>query len=433
MSDHNLHSRRDFLRYSAVLSAGMVIPAFLSETASTVVGQQPRHADPAPAARRQPISGFKDDRILVVIQLGGGNDGLNCLPPYADDAYYRARRVVNIPRPTVIKLDDYFGFHPAMTALKALYDDGKVAVINGVGYPNPNRSHFRSMDIWHSASDADRYEKDGWLGRYFHNCCEGHSNTTAGIQFGSELAPAFLGSPLGVAFDDPARFRWEAGFGLDTETAFKAVNRLDNQAGSNPEAHSLDFLRHVTANIVMSSSQVRDASNLRRQTPDYPTGGRGRLGAALRQVAGLIAANMPTRIYYLAVGGFDTHANQLNAHQNLLAAFSEGVSAFYKDLKMNGQADRVVMMAFSEFGRRVQENASNGTDHGTAGPMFLIGDGVNPGCHGHYPSLTQLERNGDLVHNVDFRSVYATVLENWFDVRHAPVLRKRFPTLNLIR
>ncbi|MGE3850840.1 MAG: DUF1501 domain-containing protein, partial [Planctomycetota bacterium] len=321
------------------------------------------------------------------------------------------------------------GLHERLAPLKELFDNGLVGVINGVGYPNPNRSHFRSMEIWHTASDSERYERDGWIGKYFHNCCSGTPEAVCAVNLGPNLPQAFDGMSHGVGFQQAEQFRWEAGVARDTDAAFRKLNRLASAAESITQDRPIDFLRHVTSNIVLSSDRVKAAAGQPRRRVQYPG---SRLSQPLQTIAGLIAAEMPTRLYYTDISGFDTHANQQGGHENLFVQVSGCIKAFYDDLKANGQADRVMIMVFSEFGRRVEENASRGTDHGTAGPMFLVGDGVKPGVHGTYPSLTDLDQ-GDLKHTVDFRSVYGSVLEQWLDVRHEQVLRRTFPLLELAK
>lgn len=418
-----LFTRRDFLKSAAIASAGAFMPAFLANTL--------RAAVPEGALLRagQPIPGFKDDRILVMLQMGGGNDGLNTVIPYGDDTYYKARPNLGVAKKDVLRVDDYTGLHAGLKDLKALYDDGRVALINGVGYPNPNRSHFRSMEIWHTASDAEEYLRDGWIGRYFDNCCSGEAQPVAGVAVDSVPPQAFDGRRgLGVAFEQPDRFRWQAGADVDNESVFRALNKID-EATEVKSVTTLDFLRHTAANMALSSDRVKDAGRKERARLEYPN---SELGRDLRTVADMILGGLPTRLYYVSFTGFDTHANQTGTHERLLGQVGAAVAAFHGDLKKAGASGRVLTMAFSEFGRRVAENASRGTDHGTAAPMFLVGDAVHAGLHGRYPSLTNLD-NGDLRHTVDFRAVYASVLEQWFAVDAAQVLTRKFDTLKLLK
>ncbi len=411
-------TRREFLRGALIAGAGMTLPAFLTEavSANAVEGHLP---------------GFKDDRILVVIQLGGGNDGLNTIVPYGDDAYYRSRQVLRVERQQLLRLDDQLAMNDAMTGLKELYDEGGLGIVNGVGYPNPNRSHFRSMEIWQTAVDSDRYSETGWVGRYFDHCCSGTPEPQAGVHVGpGEMPQAFTGrSGAGVGFTDPERFRWATGGVEGLEDAFARANQLDTVRTSANETDNLDFLRHMTNNAVIASEDVQRAGRTRRQPVDYPASA---LANQLRTIATLIAGGLPTRIYYTSLTGFDTHANQSATHRRLLEQFSGALPAFLRDLKKIGVADRVQVMCFSEFGRRVEENASRGTDHGTAGPMFLAGAGITPGLHGQYPSLTDLD-GGDLRHTVDFRSVYTDVLEGWFGADASRVVGRKFQRAGIVK
>jgi len=400
-------TRREFMKHTAVFSAIGVAPQFLMRT----VG-----------AATHSIKGFKDDRVLVVVQLGGGNDGLNTLVPYADDAYYRARPRLGLRENRLIKLNDALAFNDKLEGFMRLHDNGQLAIVQGVGYPNPDRSHFRSMAIWHTATDSDKYTGTGWIGRYFDHHCSGSARPQVGVALSKERPQAFDGEKgFGVAFENPADFGWRPGEGAATEEAFAALN-----AGGDGDTN-LDFLRHVTSNAIMSAREVKEAAEGAR---DRQRRGR-QMGAALETVATLIKGDLATRIYFVSVSGFDTHSNQAGQHDALLERVGRGLSQFQETLRSDGTADRVITMVFSEFGRRVNENASGGTDHGTAAPMFLIGDGIRPGLHGVQPSLHDLDQ-GDLKHTVDFRQVYATVLENWFEVDAKPVLGRRFATLDLI-
>ncbi len=403
-------SRRDFMKTAAMFSVLGVAPQFLTRT---VEG----------AARS--IEGFKDDRVLVVVQLGGGNDGLNTLVPHADDAYYRARPRLGLKQNELIRINDDLAFNARLEGFMRLYDNGQLAVVQGVGYPNPDRSHFRSMEIWHTASDSDEFVSTGWIGRYFDHACSGSARPQAGVAVGKERPQAFEGEGgFGVAFENPETFGWQPGRGADNEANFARLNApgLPSEEGSN-----LDFLRHVTSNAIMSSHEVREAAEKARGEPR----GNRRMGPQLETIASLIQAHLQTRIYYVSVSGFDTHANQSGQHDNLLKVVGEALHAFQERLRRDGTAHRVTTMVFSEFGRRVDENGSGGTDHGTAAPMFLMGDNVRPGLHGAHPSLTDLDQ-GDLKHTVDFRQVYASVLNDWFAVKPAAVLGRDFPTLGLM-
>ncbi|MGI8907059.1 MAG: DUF1501 domain-containing protein [Candidatus Sumerlaeaceae bacterium] len=416
MSDNCLLcTRREFIRASSIFAVGAAMPAFLARAAAA-----------ANAELGGPIPGFKDDRVLVVVQLGGGNDGLNTLVPFTDDAYYRARPRIALKDDKLIKLTGDVALNSRMKAFKELADQGKLCVIEGVGYPNPNRSHFRSMEIWHTAVDSDRYSDSGWIGRYFDNQCGGTAEPVAGVAVGGERPQAFGGQKgFGVAFQDPNSFGWTEGQGEAKEKNFQMLNA----ANELPHNDTLDFLRKVTNNAVLSSDRVREVAKKYKGGVEYP---REQFANSLQTVAKMIAGGLPSRIYYVTLTGFDTHANQANSHDNLLERFANGVAAFQRDMQAQGNSDRVLIMTFSEFGRRVGENASGGTDHGTAAPMFLVGDMLNPGMAGKRPSLTDLDQ-GDLKYTTDFRGVYASILDQWLGADSKLVLGKAFPQTGLIK
>lgn len=406
-------TRRDFFKTAAVFSALGVAPQFLTRTAE---------------AAMQTIHGFKDDRVLVVVQLGGGNDGLNTLVPHSNDAYYNARPKIGLGSDRLLKLSDDVSLNNRLEGLMRLYDDAKLGIIQGVGYPNPDRSHFRSMEIWHTASDSDQFLGTGWIGRYFDHECSGSARPQAGVAIGKERPQAFDGEKgFGVSFENPNSFGWQPGDGVDNEVNFAKANARELPASNNA---NLDFLRHVTSDAIMSSKEVQDAS-MHAGAMEGAKGGRQNLGQQLETVAQLIRGDLQTRIYYVSASGFDTHANQLGQHDNLLKGIGDSLLAFQQRIEADGTADRVTTMVFSEFGRRVKENKSGGTDHGTAAPMFVIGNHIKPGLYGQYPSLTTLD-DGDLIHTVDFRQVYAAVLNEWFAVDPKMVLGREFTALPVI-
>jgi uncharacterized protein (DUF1501 family) len=430
-----LHTRRQFLR--TFLLGGAVswtIPAFLERTFFTLDAMA---ADSA----IQTATG-KDGPILIVLQLAGGNDGLNTLVPFGDDAYFRARPTLAIPGGKTLRLTDHFGLNPKLVGLKTLHDEGHLAIVQGVGYPNPNRSHFRSTEIWHTASDSAVTEKYGWMGRYFDSCCKGE-DPSIGVSIGGQPPQAFAApEPRGISFSRPEQFRFDLKNASDRDVAddfFRSVNDFESgqmDGGSigmlpghaDGEGDSLDFLQRTSLDAVMSSDKVAEIIKCTRPGASYPS---NRLADSLNLVARLIGGGMPTRVYYVAQGGYDTHSNQIGAHERLMAELDSSLSAFCADLKAQGNFDRVLLMSFSEFGRRVQENASGGTDHGAAAPLFVVGGKVRPGIYGAAPSLTQLH-HGDIIHNVDFRSVYATVLSKWLNAPVEPVLKRSFPLLSFV-
>ncbi|HIA47569.1 MAG TPA: DUF1501 domain-containing protein [Candidatus Hydrogenedentes bacterium] len=407
----NQLTRRDFFKSAAVYSAlGTVAPQFLTQTVE---------------ATTQAIAGFNNDRVLVVVQLAGGNDGLNMLVPYSNDAYYNARPGLALKKERLITINDDLAFNQKFSGMKNVYDNGQLAIIQGIGYPNPDRSHFRSMEIWHTASDSDEYESTGWIGRYFDHECSGSARPQVGVSITKEHLQAFSSKKgYGVSFEDPKSFGWKEGKGHDSSNSFAELNAATSNSDSN-----IDFLRHVTSNAIMSSKEVHKASEMAGQ--EMNRRGRTPLSRTLSNVAALIKNELSTRIYYVNAGGFDTHANQTGQHDNLLNQVSTGLEGFQNQLRKDGTADRVTTMIFSEFGRRVNENKSGGTDHGTAAPMFLMGENVNAGLHGRTPSLTDLDQ-GDLKFTTDFRSAYADVLENWFAVDPVRILGKKFDPLKII-
>jgi len=399
-------------------------------------------------ALTQTVTG-KDGTILVVLQMAGGNDGLNMIVPFADDAYHRARPRLSLPADQILKIDNYVGLNPKLAGLKSLYDEGHVAIVQGVGYPNPNRSHFRSTEIWQTASDADRTLSDGWIGRYFDNCCAG-ADPTVGVAIGEETPQAFAAkNPTGVTFSRPEQFRFrpsqpDGGRMSAEEMLFRQLNETASgeEAVAAPDGASvgaingktksdlstLDFLQRTALDAQLSSDKILAIARKSKSTVTYP---QGQLAASLNIIARMIGGGLPTRVYYASQGGFDTHAGQINAHQRLMTEFNDAVAAFVSDLKQQGNFQRVLLMTFSEFGRRVQENANGGTDHGAAAPMFVLGGAIKPGLFGKCPSLTDLD-HGDLKFNTDFRGVYGTVLDRWLKAPSQTVLGRKFPALAII-
>jgi uncharacterized protein (DUF1501 family) len=430
-----IQTRREFLRKSLFfLATSYSAPFFLTRT---VLALDSARANAATAS----IPGMPDDHILVVIQMGGGNDGLNTLVPFGMDEYYRVRPQLAVAKDKILKLNDTVGLHPNLEKLKSLYDAGRMAVVQGVGYPNPDRSHFRSMEIWHTGDPKSKSVQYGWLGRYLDNACPGcdprsnRTNPVAGLNVGSWM-PLALKSQRGlsVAVDNPDSFRWipaavEDNDALKAETTFERLNRVVAHNLKDPQVARLDFLSRVAMNAQLSSDRLRDVLNKSKAAQaSYPGSG---LGRQLQMVSRMIAGGLGTRVYYVSMGGFDTHANQKGAHERLLAELAEGVEAFYSDLDKQGNTGRVLTMTFSEFGRRVAENASGGTDHGTAAPMFVFGSRIKPGLFGTHPGLDDLDR-GDLKFATDFRSVYATILENWLGAKSAPILGSDFKKLAFV-
>ena len=418
------------------------VPSFL---ANTFAALQMNAADSA----TQIVDG-RDATILVVLQMAGGNDGLNTVVPFADDGYVRARPRLGLSAKNVLKLNDRFGLHPGLTGFKSLFDAGQLGIIQGIGYPNPNRSHFRSTEIWQTASDANKNEKYGWLGRYFDNTCSG-CDPTIGVNIGRQMPQAFASkNPTGVSLDNPQNYRFidseqpADGEMAMSEQSFRKLNHPDSETGDGTEANSgatigvvagamqhvgspLDFLERTALDAQISSDKIRAITSKVQNQAVYPA---SQLGNSLKLVARLIGGGLPTRVFYVSQGGYDTHTNQTGAHDRLLQDLGEAVKAFMGDLKAQGNLPRVLVMTFSEFGRRVSENASGGTDHGAASVMFMAGDKIKAGLLGKYPSLAQADLvNGDLEYTTDFRSVYAGVLEGWLKTSSEKILGRKFEPL----
>jgi uncharacterized protein (DUF1501 family) len=397
--------RRDFLRSalgsSALVSLGATaVPTFLGRSAR--------------AARVEGTG----DRVLVVVQLLGGNDGLNTVIPHRHDAYARARRALRIPASQVVKVDDEIGLHPGLGKLGGVLEAGRLAIVQGVGYPNPDRSHFRSMEIWESArteAGAAALET-GWLGRV-----QDVNASTAGwgpaLHVGGRQAPLALRAKRSeaVTVEDLEALRLRDG-------AKVALNTASGEGDG-----VLAFVRRTTLAARAASERLEEAAKAGTEGKGYPATG---LGRRLELIARLIRSDFGTRVFYTTLDGFDTHANQLGSHAALLTELGDALGAFDGDLRAAGDAERVSVLVFSEFGRRVAENASAGTDHGAAAPVFLLGPMAVSGLIGAHPSLDDLD-DGDLKHHTDFRRVYAAVLEGWLRTPAEPILGPGFEPLPL--
>ncbi|MEM9416300.1 MAG: DUF1501 domain-containing protein [Planctomycetota bacterium] len=421
------HTRRQFLGRLGLISAAATLPGFVSQSAFAAT-------DTDWYTKDRP--GKPDDRILVVVQLSGGNDGLNCVVPFGEAVYHRNRPQLRITEDDALALDvDGLGLNPQMRGIHEMIGQGRAAVVNGVGYPNPNRSHFKSMDIWHSAKTEERAMRGrGWVGQAMDTAypVDADGNAPAGaamatIALGSGAPMATQGDHVKpVTFQTPRAFRWAArDLGAPLSEAYDALHAeatLPDVAPTDP----LAFIHRTACDAQAASGRVRSAVAGDTETR-FP---RGALSQQLAMVAKMVAAELPTRVYYVTLGGFDTHSSQQGRHTALLRQFSQSMQAFYNELDATGHAGRVVSLAFSEFGRRLRQNASGGTDHGVAGPSFVFGDAVNAGVHGAYPSLTDLD-NGDLIHTTDFRGLYADLLDNWMGIDAAAALGARYEHVGL--
>jgi uncharacterized protein (DUF1501 family) len=390
-----LCSRRDFLaRGMYGIGVGGMLPMILSRTSAALSAQ----ALQGTSIEKHP------NRILVVIELSGGNDGLNTVVPFGDAAYYRARPKLGITEREVIKVANGFGFHPSMVGFERLYKDGRLAVIHGCGYDHPSLSHFSSMGYWHTGV-PNGGEPLGWLGRLADARYPAATKNVV-VNLGNSQSLAVRGqqhSPL--VFDDPGRFRRD---GTDEEKQALAMLSAPRATTNS----TLEFLANTAKNATESSDFVRRASSSYRTPVDYGQGGG--LAGNLQRVAALIAAEMPARLYYVTYQGnsFDTHVQQADLHTRLLMYTADAVRGFVDDVARLGRGDDVAVMIFTEFGRRVEENGSLGTDHGTATPMFMVGKGVKGGFYGQHPSLTDLD-DGNMKMTTDFRRVYASAIKEW--------------------
>ena len=399
-------SRKSFLQTSSLATASLMMPQFLK----AFEGSSNKQLVPA------------GNKVLVVLQLSGGNDGLNTIIPVTNDIYYKSRPKIGIDKNVAIRLNDDASIHPELKGLADIFHDGGMAVINSVGYPNPDRSHFRSMDIWHSASASNEYLNTGWLGRYLDAQCNGCDKPIQALEIDDVLSLALKGQhEKGLAFKDPKRM-----YNTSQAKYFKELN------GSHQDHHDerpVDYLYKTMANTISSAEYIYKQSQLNPTTTVYPA---SELGKNLKTISSLILANIDTKVYYVSIGSFDTHVNQESQQQRLFKEMNEAIAAFVKDLKANNRFDDVMLMSFSEFGRRVSQNASGGTDHGTANNMFLIGGGLKQkGLINALPDLSDLQ-DGDLKYKVDFKDVYATLLNKWLGADDKKILNKQFNYLQFV-
>lgn len=398
-----LFKRKEFIQIGSLATAAMMLPKFLKafESGSMV-----------------PLG----NKVVVILQLSGGNDGLNTVIPVRNDIYYRSRPRLGIKKDKALTLTDEVGLHPALTAFKELYDDGSLSIINNVGYPNPDRSHFRSMDIWHSASQSDEYWTNGWVGRYLDAQCSGCDKPTQAIEIDDVLSLALKGTEMkGIAVKDPKRL-----YGTANEKFFRDVMKHHkDESGEQP----VDYLYKTMAETLSSADYIFQQSKLHPTNAEYP---KTDLGTSLKTIASLIYSEINTKVYYVSLGSFDTHINQDGQQTRLFTEMNDAVRSFVKDLKAQGRFEDVMLFTFSEFGRRVEQNASNGTDHGTANNMFLISGGLKQkGLINPLPNLADLNE-GDLKYNVDFKNVYATVLKKWLNADDARILSKQYEYMDFI-
>ena len=416
-------SRRDFMKNGVVIAAlGLVAPEFLVKSAYSLDALPTGTGFPGrplvgSGSTPTPIDPGLRKNVLVVVQLSGGNDGLGTVIPYTDRAYFAGRPTL-APKPEeVLKLTGSVGLHPSLKGLQGLYQNGHAAIMQGVGYPNPNRSHFRSMQIWQTAR-PDVNEPTGWLGRYLQANDDDEANTLRALNVGS-LLPRTLYTETtlvpSITNLETYQFRTDGRFASDTSAQVDAIHHLcDHSVHGAFE----DYIREAALDAFSSSELLKQAAGKYQSSVQY---GNNAFAEGLKLIAQVIAADLGTRIFYISLGGFDTHSNQARRHADLLKMLDEGLTTFYNDLEKMGKAENVAVMTFSEFGRRVAQNGSGGTDHGTALPMFVIGGNIKGGIYGNNPDLANLDQ-GDLRMQMDFRTVYGSVIKHWLGADPSKVL-----------
>ena len=402
-------SRRNFLRSSAAGSAILTFGGL------------------APSALQAAAEQSESERILVVIELQGGNDGLNTVIPVGDETYRKLRPKLAIAKSDSLEISDGLAFHSSLRGFADLLEAGRLAIIQGVGYPDPNRSHFESMDIWHTCQRKDENRTDGWLGRLLEHTADTGGGDPTALHLGHDKQPfALMSREVRVpSIRSLEQFRLQ---GTEDAQFRKAVQDLtDARRGDSNDL--LNFVQSSTSSAISASERLSSSVKSYSSSVTYPKNG---LGEQLQTVAKLISSGLKTSVYYVTLNGFDTHSQQPDAHAGLLRQLGDSVKAFLDDIDHLKQSDRVALMCFSEFGRRVEENASAGTDHGTAGPMFMAGTAVKSGLIGQLPGLSNLQ-DGDLRHHTDFRQVYAAVIQNWFQCEAEPILKGKFAAVDVFR
>ena len=406
-------TRRQFLSHGSTASlvalGGTVAPGLLRRASAAAAGAE------------------HQGRILVVVELNGGNDGLNTVIPFEDPNYHRARPELGI-REGIHRLNEQFALHPAMGELAELFKRGRCAIVHGVGYRYPNRSHFRSMEIWHTAQPEATTAEHGWLGSYLDEVSSNNPSDLNGIAFTERLPQSLRADHANI----PAVRELES-YGVFVEGELDAgvkrglIKELSESGGARGSAAVIDFLTRQASQTYAGAEELRRAAERYQPQGEY----EGPLGGQLRMAAQVIAADLGTRVIHVSLDGFDTHANQPGMHAELLAQLNHNLWSFLEEVDSIGRADDVLVMTYSEFGRRVRENGSRGTDHGAAAPMLFFGNRIQPGFHGQPPSLDNLE-DGDLKHSTDFRSAYQAVLEDWFGTPAKEILGATFPKLAVL-
>ncbi|MDB5353105.1 MAG: hypothetical protein JWN86_4352 [Planctomycetota bacterium] len=374
-------------------------------------------------AAEDAVKADRNDHVLIVVELTGGNDGLNTVIPFEDALYYKNRRTLGIPKNEVVRLSDSLGLHPKLAPMAELFKEGKLAVVQGVGYPKPDRSHFRSMEIWHTASVAAAQPTTGWLGRSLDSMPRAKDATLRGLSLTEGLPQALQAEASFV----PVVAQLEALTAAANDPKAKLRRELSTQPGATkgPVGH----LRRQAETLYLAADRLKAANDQPGPSLEYP---ESDLGAQLQKAARIVAANLGVRVLYASQDGYDTHASQAETHGQLLEELAGAMATFEKDLSTRKLADKVVVMIFSEFGRRVDENASQGTDHGAASCLMLAGSPIQGGILGKHPSLATLGE-GDLIHHTDFRSVYASLLDGWLGCLSKEILGAEFAKLAVLK
>jgi uncharacterized protein (DUF1501 family) len=397
---------------------------------ATVSAMVPRFAVAGARFFEETLTPGVGARVLVVVELAGGNDGLNTVVPYTDPLYSSTyRKTIGVPANAVLDLDGKLGMNPVMTGLKSLWDAGRLAIVEGVSYPNPNLSHFTSRDIWHTADPA-LAQRRGWLGRWADSALAGNGNPLSGCAVSQSLPRTLLANKVVFpSFTNLAAYA----YATDGANVSDAANQINGFVAENSIEHEIatrnELIEDVSRDAASSSATLtRVASNYSPKAV-YPNNS---LASALKLCAEIIVGTLGTQILYVTFGGFDNHSAQKTAHDNLLRAVSDSIKAFFDDLDGQGKSPGVLLMTWSEFGRRVQENSSLGTDHGTAGVHFVAGNAAIRGIYGPAPNLSSLDGNGNLKWQTDFRSYYGTVLRDWLKTDSAAILGPGYPNLGFV-
>jgi uncharacterized protein (DUF1501 family) len=402
------HTRRDFLK--ATVGAMAASPGLPHLLLHPMIAQRAGTASDGP--------------ILIMIQLAGGNDGLNTVVPYASDLYYQDRPTIGVPAKNVLPVDATVGLHPNLKPLKGLFDQGKVAILQGVGYANPSRSHFQATSIWETADPTSNYTT-GWIGRYLDAELAGADNPLSAVSLGPLLPQSFLSQRAPVtSIENINAYRFLVNRG-EAQQILDAYTRMYSQSDRNSSPY-INLIRAAGQDARQGVKDLQQVSTGYTPNLPYP---KNPLADELQLVAQIIAAGLGTRVFHVTLGGFDDHSAEVFTHARLMQYLGDAVSAFYQDLANHGKADQVLIMTYSEFGRRVRENAGRGTDHGTAAPLFLIGGKVKGGLYGQDPILSTLDPNGDLIYDIDFRAVYGTILDAWLGANSKSILGSSFERL----